>query len=98
MSTTILDRLMHHCHLLELVGRRYRLKEAAETLARETKNKLIKTLSPAVHGGRICATMSGGASTDRPGFDARRAETWRACSACSQGRAFWQCDLSSLKQ
>jgi DNA replication protein DnaC len=37
MSTTILDRLMHHCHLLEFDGRSYRLKEAAETLARQTK-------------------------------------------------------------
>ena len=37
MSTTILDRLMHHCHLLEFNGRSYRLKEAAETLARKTK-------------------------------------------------------------
>ncbi|MDE5446777.1 ATP-binding protein [Bradyrhizobium sp. CSA207] len=38
MSTTILDRLMHHCHLLEFDGRSYRLKHAAETLARETKS------------------------------------------------------------
>jgi DNA replication protein DnaC len=38
MSTTILDRLMHHCHLLEFEGRSYRLKEAAEALARETKS------------------------------------------------------------
>ena len=38
MSTTILDRLMHHCHLLEFDGRSYRLKQAAETLARETKS------------------------------------------------------------
>ncbi|SAK59689.1 IstB ATP binding domain-containing protein [Caballeronia hypogeia] len=37
MSTTILDRLMHHCHLLEFAGRSYRLKEAAEALARKTK-------------------------------------------------------------
>lgn len=37
MSTTILDRLMHHCQLLEFDGRSYRLKEAAETLARKTK-------------------------------------------------------------
>ena len=36
MSTTILDRLMHYCHLLEFDGRSYRLKEAAEALARET--------------------------------------------------------------
>lgn len=38
MSTTILDRLMHHCHLLEFDGRSYRLKEAAEALARKTKS------------------------------------------------------------
>ncbi len=38
MSTTILDRLMHHCHLLEFNGRSYRLKEAAETLARQTNS------------------------------------------------------------
>ncbi|MGX1055957.1 DNA replication protein DnaC [Bradyrhizobium japonicum] len=38
MSTTILDRLMHHCHLLEFDGRSYRLKEAAEALARETNS------------------------------------------------------------
>ncbi|MBP0594299.1 ATP-binding protein [Paraburkholderia sp. LEh10] len=37
MSTTILDRLMHHCHLLEFDRRSYRLKEAAETFARKTK-------------------------------------------------------------
>ena len=36
MATTILDRLMHYCHLLEFDGRSYRLKEAAEALARET--------------------------------------------------------------
>ncbi|SAL05634.1 IstB ATP binding domain-containing protein [Caballeronia arationis] len=29
MSTTILDRLMHHCHHLEFNGRSYRLKDAA---------------------------------------------------------------------
>jgi hypothetical protein len=28
---------MHHCHLLEFDGRSYRLKEAAETLARKSK-------------------------------------------------------------
>lgn len=33
MSATILDRLMHHCHLLEFDGRSYRHKGAAETLA-----------------------------------------------------------------
>jgi DNA replication protein DnaC len=38
MSTTILDRLMHHCHLLEFNGPSYRLKEAAETLAHKTKS------------------------------------------------------------
>ncbi|WP_247390018.1 IS21-like element helper ATPase IstB [Bradyrhizobium sp. 143] len=38
MSTTILDRLMHHCHLLEFDGRSYRLKEAAEALARKTES------------------------------------------------------------
>ena len=37
MSTTILDRLMHHCHLLEFNGRSYRLKEAADALAQKTK-------------------------------------------------------------
>ena len=37
MSTTILDRLMHHCHLLEFDGRSYRLKETAEMLARKSK-------------------------------------------------------------
>jgi hypothetical protein len=30
-------RLMHHCYLLEFDARSYRLKEAAETLARKTK-------------------------------------------------------------
>ncbi|WP_347340043.1 ATP-binding protein [Bradyrhizobium cajani] len=34
----ILDRLMHHCHLLEFDGRSYRLKEAAEALARKTQS------------------------------------------------------------
>jgi DNA replication protein DnaC len=29
MATTILDRLMHHCAMLEFEGRSYRLKEAA---------------------------------------------------------------------
>ncbi|MDE5458971.1 ATP-binding protein [Bradyrhizobium sp. CSA112] len=38
MSTTILDRLMHHYHLLEFDGRSYRLKEAAEALARKTQS------------------------------------------------------------
>ncbi len=31
MSATILDRLMHHCHLLAFDGLSYRLKEGAET-------------------------------------------------------------------
>lgn len=39
MSTTILDRLMHRCHLLEFEGRSYRLKEAAEALARQSMPK-----------------------------------------------------------
>ena len=39
MSTTILDRLMHHCHQLEFNGRSYRLKEAAEALAQKTKEE-----------------------------------------------------------
>ena len=38
MSTTILNRPMHHCHLLEFDGCSYHLKQAAETLARETKS------------------------------------------------------------
>lgn len=29
---------MHHCHLLEFDGRSYRLKEAAEALARKTES------------------------------------------------------------
>ncbi|QIE29589.1 hypothetical protein SBC2_76650 (plasmid) [Caballeronia sp. SBC2] len=36
-ATSFLDRLMHHCHLLEFDGRSNRLKEAAETLARKSK-------------------------------------------------------------
>jgi hypothetical protein len=47
MSTPILDRLMRHCHLLEFDGRSYRLKQAAETLARETKFKLTIHPCPA---------------------------------------------------
>ncbi len=39
MSTTILDRLMHHCHQLEFNGRSYRLNEAAEALAQKTKEE-----------------------------------------------------------
>ena len=33
MATTILDRLMHHCMMLEFEGKSYRLKEAASRLA-----------------------------------------------------------------
>jgi DNA replication protein DnaC len=33
MATTILDRLMHHSHLLEFEGKSYRLKEASARLA-----------------------------------------------------------------
>jgi DNA replication protein DnaC len=33
MATTILDRLMHRCTMLEFEGRSYRLKEAAARLA-----------------------------------------------------------------
>lgn len=33
MATTILDRLMHRCSMLEFVGRSYRLKEAAARIA-----------------------------------------------------------------
>jgi DNA replication protein DnaC len=36
MSTTILDRLMHRCALLEFEGKSYRLKEAAARLARNS--------------------------------------------------------------
>jgi len=36
MSTTILDRLMHRCALLEFEGKSYRLKEAAARLARSS--------------------------------------------------------------
>lgn len=35
MASTILDRLMHRCHLLEFEGKSYRLKEAAARLARK---------------------------------------------------------------
>jgi DNA replication protein DnaC len=37
-ASTILDRLMHHSHQLEFDGKSYRLKEAAEKLARPTKS------------------------------------------------------------
>jgi DNA replication protein DnaC len=33
MATTILDRLMHRCTMLEFEGRSYRLKKAAARLA-----------------------------------------------------------------
>lgn len=33
MATTILDRLMHRCTMLEFAGKSYRLKEAAQRLA-----------------------------------------------------------------
>ena len=38
-ATTLLDRLMHRSHLLEFHGRSYRLKEAAEKLARKPKSR-----------------------------------------------------------
>jgi DNA replication protein DnaC len=38
MSTTILDRLMHRCTMLDFEGRSYRLKEAAARLTREAAN------------------------------------------------------------
>jgi DNA replication protein DnaC len=38
MSTTILDRLMHRSHQLEFEGKSYRLKEAADQLARRTRS------------------------------------------------------------
>ena len=33
MATTILDRLMHRCAMLEFEGKSYRLKEAATRIA-----------------------------------------------------------------
>lgn len=38
MSTTILDRLMHRSHQLEFEGKSYRLKEAANQLARRSQS------------------------------------------------------------
>jgi DNA replication protein DnaC len=38
MASTILDRLMHRSHQLEFEGKSYRLKEAAEKLARKPKS------------------------------------------------------------
>jgi hypothetical protein len=35
--TPLLDRLMHHGHLLKFVGKSWRLKESAERLARRVK-------------------------------------------------------------
>jgi DNA replication protein DnaC len=32
MTSTILDRLMHHCAMLEFEGKSYRLKEAASRI------------------------------------------------------------------
>ena len=37
MATTILDRLMHRCEMLEFEGRSYRLKEAATRIAISTE-------------------------------------------------------------
>ncbi|WP_292291074.1 ATP-binding protein [Mesorhizobium sp.] len=45
MSTTILNRLMHHCHLLEFEGRSYRLEEAADAPCPGNKVKLNKSTS-----------------------------------------------------
>lgn len=39
MATTLLDRLMHRSHELEFEGKSYRLKEAAEKLARKPKSR-----------------------------------------------------------
>ena len=39
MATAILDRLMHRNHELEFEGKSYRLKEAAENLARKPKTR-----------------------------------------------------------
>jgi len=39
MATTILDRLMHHSHLLEFEGKSYRLKEAAARLVLQPAEK-----------------------------------------------------------
>ena len=37
MATTILDRLMHRCTMLEFEGKSYRLKEAAARIAVSTE-------------------------------------------------------------
>ena len=39
MATAILDRLMHRSQELEFEGKSYRLKEAAEKLARKPKSR-----------------------------------------------------------
>jgi len=67
MSTTILDRLMHHCHLLEFDGRNYRLKEAAETLARKSKKQLNKGISSGEQGGGFLRDHKQGIFNCRPG-------------------------------
>jgi len=38
MASTILDRLMHRCHMLEFEGKSYRLKEAALRIATATES------------------------------------------------------------
>ena len=38
-SSAILDRLLHHGHLLKFEGKSYRLKEAAQRLSRLPNNK-----------------------------------------------------------
>jgi hypothetical protein len=67
MSTTILNRPMHRCRSLEFDGRSYRLQEAAGTHARKSEASYITIMY--CFTGRICATTSGGFSSDRPGPD-----------------------------
>jgi DNA replication protein DnaC len=38
MATTILDRLMHRCAMLEFEGKSYRMKEAAARIATDTQS------------------------------------------------------------
>jgi DNA replication protein DnaC len=38
MATTILDRLMHRCAMLEVEGKSYRMKEAAARIAISPEN------------------------------------------------------------
>ena len=38
-SSAILDRLLHHGHLLKFEGKSYRLKEAAKRLSQKNENK-----------------------------------------------------------